>query len=184
MSVIQDDTAGSMTASFSATNAVAPPFEVSDPWGATTARGLNPLDLSNILCRCFFRCLSLTLPSLDQEGEEGLFLCNGKGEREDIFLFLTNNLCLHLWARMLPPIWEQTTSSWDAFAKYLHHRLWLGTTLRRKDHGVGYPQDCRRQWITVCIGQPGTQTLCDFSRAKKRTLWTTLLMRYSLRSFF
>ncbi|GJJ75226.1 sorting nexin-8 [Entomortierella parvispora] len=38
-----------MTASFSAAPAVAPPFEVSDPWGATTARGLNPLDLSNIL---------------------------------------------------------------------------------------------------------------------------------------
>ncbi|KAI7832445.1 hypothetical protein BC939DRAFT_435520 [Gamsiella multidivaricata] len=33
-----------MTASFSA-----PPFEVSDPWGATTPRGLNPLDLSTIL---------------------------------------------------------------------------------------------------------------------------------------
>ncbi|KAF8931445.1 Sorting nexin mvp1, partial [Dissophora ornata] len=33
-----------MTASFAA-----PPFEVSDPWGATTPRGLNPLDLSSIL---------------------------------------------------------------------------------------------------------------------------------------
>ncbi|KAG0317639.1 Sorting nexin mvp1 [Dissophora globulifera] len=33
-----------MTASFAA-----PPFEVSDPWGATTPRGLNPLDLSTIL---------------------------------------------------------------------------------------------------------------------------------------
>ncbi|KAG9327731.1 hypothetical protein KVV02_000177 [Mortierella alpina] len=43
MNTVEEPT-DAMTASFSAA-----PYEVSDPWGATTARGLNPMDLSNIL---------------------------------------------------------------------------------------------------------------------------------------
>ncbi|KAG0056308.1 Sorting nexin mvp1 [Gryganskiella cystojenkinii] len=49
MNGLQDNTNDAMTASFSATTAVAPPFEVNDPWGTSSPRGLNPLDLSNIL---------------------------------------------------------------------------------------------------------------------------------------
>lgn len=48
MNTVQDPT-DAMVASFSA-----PTFEVNDPWGTNTARGgLDPMDLSSILCTSF-----------------------------------------------------------------------------------------------------------------------------------
>lgn len=45
-----EETTDAMTASFAASTFDA---EVNDPWGTTTARGLSPHDVSNILCMSF-----------------------------------------------------------------------------------------------------------------------------------
>jgi len=70
MNTVQNPT-DAMIASFSA-----PAFEVNDPWGTNTARGgLDPMDLSNILCKAIPLPSSSLSSLLYQEQQNSLPAC-------------------------------------------------------------------------------------------------------------
>lgn len=120
MSTVDDNDDG-MTASFSASTFES---EVNDPWTANTRGGLNPIDLSTILC---------TLPvyiaaQLLQTRPDPLLILQTEQQTDTKLLLI-----------ILP-------CSRNALTGYLHNSIRLGPTFRRKGHCFSFEQDLGCQW--------------------------------------